>query len=66
MKEIIAVIRNEKWQATRMALEGLDIEQLIHRRVLGRGRQQGLRYLRRGSDSGEGGMSFRASEWSRA
>jgi nitrogen regulatory protein PII 2 len=58
MKEVIAVIRNEKWQATRLALESLDVQQVIHRRVLGRGRQQGLRYLKRGSDSGEGGMAF--------
>jgi nitrogen regulatory protein PII 2 len=58
MQEVIAVIRNEKWQATRTALEELDFEQLIHKRVMGRGRQRGLRYLRRAADAGEGEMPF--------
>src|SRR5262245_27440061 len=58
MKEVVAVIRNEKWQATRLAIEAVGVEEMVQRRVLGRGRQRGLRYLRRASDAGEGGMPF--------
>lgn len=58
MKEVIAIIRNEKWQATRRAIESVGVEELAHQRVSGRGRQRGLRYLRRASDSGEGDMPF--------
>lgn len=47
MKEVIAIIRPEKWQPTKEALEGLGVLELAHYRVLGRGRQRGLRYLRR-------------------
>jgi nitrogen regulatory protein PII 2 len=47
MKEVIAIIRPEKWQPTREALEALGVLELAHYRVLGRGRQRGLRYLRR-------------------
>lgn len=47
MKEVIAIIRPEKWQPTKEALEGLGVWELAHYRVLGRGRQRGLRYLRR-------------------
>ena len=59
MKEVIAIIRPEKWQPTREALEGLGITNLAHYRVLGRGRQRGLRYLRRvaGVRDGPGSMA---------
>ena len=58
MKQVWAIIRNEKWQATRLATEAVGFEEQIHSRVLGRGRQRGLRYLRRASDSGDGDMPF--------
>ena len=58
MKEVIAIIRNEKWQATREAIETLGVEEMLYCRVLGRGRQRGLRYLRRASDAGEGEMPY--------
>jgi len=62
MKEVIAIIRPEKWQPTREALEGLEelgVWELAHYRVLGRGRQRGLRYLRRvtGARDGPGTMA---------
>lgn len=45
MKEVMAIIRPEKWRATAETLRALGIEDVIQRRVLGRGRQAGLRYL---------------------
>ncbi len=58
MKEIIAMLRPEKWQDTREALAALGIEEVLQNRVLGRGRQQGLRYLRPNAGGQEGGMEF--------
>lgn len=58
MKEVIAIIRPDKWQATREAADALGAEELMHWRVVGRGRQRGLRYLRPLSGGEEGGMQF--------
>ena len=59
MKEVIAIVRTERWQATRQALSELaGVEEVSHRRVLGRGRQKGLRYLRPQSRGEAGGMEF--------
>lgn len=65
MKEVLAIIRPEKWQATKEAAAGLGAYETAHVRVLGRGRQRGLRYLRRvAADKGApareevGGMQF--------
>ena len=58
MKEVIAFIRSERWQATRDALYAMGVEDLVQHRVLGRGRQRGLRYLRRASGAGAGDMLF--------
>ena len=66
MKEIIAIIRSDKWQATREAADVVGAEEIMHRRVLGRGRQRGLRYLRPLSGGEEGGMQYlpkRMAEW---
>ena len=46
MKEIVAMLRPERWQATRAALRDEGVEEAFQHRVLGRGRQRGLRYLR--------------------
>ncbi len=58
MREVIAVIRNDKWQATREAVGPLDVLEICHQRVLGRGRQRGLRYLRPSRGGEVGGMEF--------
>ena len=58
MKQVIAIIRAEKWSATRAVIDELGIEAVTHHRVLGRGRQRGLRYLRRATESGEGDMPY--------
>jgi len=47
MKEVIAIIRADKWQPTRDALDTLGVVEVANFRVLGRGLQRGLRYLRR-------------------
>ncbi len=58
MKEIIAIIRPEKWQATREAAKALGFQEVTHHRVLGRGRQRGLRYLRPLSGGEEAGIPY--------
>ncbi len=58
MKEVVVIIRPEKWQATREAADKLGFQEEMHRRVLGRGTQGGLRYLRPMSGEEEGGMRF--------
>ena len=58
MKEIIAMLRPERWQATRVALRAEGVEESFQQRVLGRGRQRGLRYLRPATGGKETGMEF--------
>ena len=58
MKEIIAVIRPERWQTTQEALRAVDVEDVTHRRVMGRGHQQGLQYLRRAQGGEEASMPY--------
>ena len=45
MKEIIAVIRPEQWQATQKGIYEAGGTGLTQKRVLGRGQQAGLRYM---------------------
>ena len=56
MKEITAFIRPEKWSLTYAALLAAGVEDVVQHRVLGRGKQRGLRYLRRAN--GEGDMAY--------
>ena len=58
MKQIIAMLRPERWQATRVALGAEGVEETFQHRVLGRRRQRGLRYLRPASGGKETGMEF--------
>lgn len=58
MKEIIAVIRPEKWPATREAVKSLGVQDVCHQRVLGRGHQGGLTYLQPVSKEGGVGILF--------
>lgn len=58
LKEVIAFIRPDKWQATREAANALGAEEIMHWRVVGRGHQHGLRYLRPLSGGEVGGMQF--------
>jgi nitrite reductase (NADH) large subunit len=55
LKEVIAIIRPERWLRTKFKVEGLGITAFAHHRVVGRGRQRGLHFLaRRGAHSGTG------------
>ena len=65
-KEVTAFIRPDKWPDTREAADALGAQELVHWRVLGRGQQRGLRYLRPLSGGEEGGMQFlpkRMASW---
>jgi nitrite reductase (NADH) large subunit len=55
LKEVIAIIRPERWVRTKMKVETLGITAFTHHRVVGHGRQRGLQFLaRRGAHSGTG------------
>lgn len=55
LKEVIAIIRPERWLKTKLEAESLGITAFTHHRVAGRGRQRGLQFLaRRGAASGTG------------
>lgn len=58
LKEVIAFIRPDKWQATREVVDALGAEEAIHWRVMGRGQQSGLRYVRPQAGGEERGMQF--------
>lgn len=47
MKEVLAIIRPERWTATKAALGRLGLPAFTHRRVHGRGRARGLKYVPR-------------------
>ncbi len=58
MKEVIAVTRPEKWQPTLAAAAALGLTEYSQMRVMGRGRQRGLRYMRPVNGSDDGVMQF--------
>ena len=58
MKEVIAVIRPEKWQASVEAAHAVGASTYVHQRVKGRGRQRGLRYMRPVNGQNDGVIQF--------
>ena len=59
MKEVIAILRSNKWQATKKKLLDMDINSFTVKRVSGRGQQKGLQYLYfAGRGKSPVGMSF--------
>ena len=58
MKEVVAVIRPEKWQETIDAAQAMGVTECSHIRVMGRGKQRGLRYMRPVNGSDDGVMQF--------
>ena len=58
MKEVIAVIRPEKWQETIDAAQAMGLSECSHFRVMGRGKQRGLRYMRPVNGTDDGVMQF--------
>lgn len=59
MNEVMAIIRPDRWRATQSRIEALGLPECIQHRVLGRGRERGLRYLsRQGAAAGTGVQFF--------
>ena len=55
LKEVIAIIRPARWTDTKRRLQRLRVLAFTQQRVLGRGRERGLRYLpRQGASPGAG------------
>lgn len=54
MKEIVAVIRSNRWQKTRVRLVEEGFSSFTVQRVYGRGRQKGLNYLSKSGTLEEG------------
>ena len=55
LKEVVAIIRPQRWSHTKLRVQRLRVQAFTHTRVLGRGRERGLRYLpRKGAASGMG------------
>ena len=47
LKEVIAIIRPQRWPQTKLRVQRLRLQAFTQQRVLGRGRARGLRYLPR-------------------
>lgn len=58
LKEVIAIIRPEQWARTKERLQRLGLLAFTHHRVLGRGRERGLRYLPRQGAGVRTGVSY--------
>lgn len=59
LKEVIAVIRSGKWPENKKQLEEHGFESYTRYRVLGRGRQGGVKY----AGNAEGGIAFLPRLW---
>lgn len=49
LKEVVAIIRPQRWAQTKQRVQQLHLQAFTQQRVLGRGRAHGLRYLPRKS-----------------
>lgn len=58
LKEVIAIIRPSRWIETKQRVQRLRLPAFTEQRVLGRGRERGLRYLPRHSASTETGVRY--------
>lgn len=58
LKEVLAIIRPERWHQTKIRLQRLRLLACTHHRVLGRGRERGLRYLPRQQAANHAGMRY--------
>src|SRR5262249_50578113 len=58
LKEVVAIIRPERWHKTKLNVESLGITAFTHHRVAGRGRQRGLQFLARRGAAPETGFRF--------
>lgn len=58
MKEVLAIIRPERLYQTKIRLQRLRLSSCTHQRVLGRGRERGLRYLPRQQAESDAGVRY--------
>lgn len=58
LKEVVAIIRPGRWTETKAKLRRLRVPACTHQRVLGRGRERGLRYLPRHGAAGATGVRY--------
>ena len=58
LKEVLAIIRPERWAQTKAQLQRLRLPAFTQQRVLGRGRGRGLRYLPRHGASRQTGIRY--------
>lgn len=56
MKEVIAILRPNRWQQTKQRLFELSISAFTECRVFGRGKERGLRYLPKSGAHSPGGI----------
>ena len=58
LKEVLAIIRPERWTQTKARLQRLRLPAFTQQRVLGRGRGRGLRYLPRQGATRHAGIRY--------
>lgn len=58
LKEVVAIIRPQRWYETKARVQRLRLLPFTHSRVLGRGRERGLRYLPRKGAAGGVGVRY--------
>jgi len=58
LKEVMAIIRPERWAQTKVRLQRLRLLAGTQQRVLGRGRERGLRYLPRQGASSQAAIRY--------
>ncbi len=58
LKEVLAIIRPERWTQTKARLQQLRLPAFTQQRVLGRGRGRGLRYLPRQGATRQAGIRY--------
>ena len=58
LKEVVAIIRPQRWLQTKLRVQRLRVQAFTASRVLGRGRERGLRYLPRKGAAGGVGVRY--------
>ncbi|MDP3723707.1 MAG: P-II family nitrogen regulator [Candidatus Omnitrophota bacterium] len=58
LKEVVAIIRPQRWSQTKLRVQRLRLQAFTETRVLGRGRERGLRYLPRKGAAGGVGVRY--------
>ena len=58
LKEVVAILRPQRWSETKLRVQRLHLLAFTQQRVLGRGRERGLRYLPRRGAAARGGVRY--------